>query len=240
MRLVAALAVVLAIGIPVVLASLDRTTPAADPWSSDAEPDADAVDAVAPFDPDGPLDLSGLPTVSPQQQAAAEDLVRSVLDARADLPTFEEAPALGYVSIGDSFTGEEHLLDWQAVLDPATLDPAHPEGLVFDVGSDGERTLAAVMFALPPGARVDDAPTLGGDLTRWHLHGDLCLDPQRTPPAITASTDAARRCPDGLEEQQPMPTLHVWVVAHPCGPFSELEGVGTDPSAVAGGCQHHH
>ncbi|MEZ5204250.1 MAG: hypothetical protein R2701_07690 [Acidimicrobiales bacterium] len=231
---------VLAIGIPVVLASLDRTTPAADPWSSDVEPDADAVDAVALFDPDGPLDLSGLPTVSPQQQAAAEDLVRSVLDARADLPTFEEAPALGYVSIGDSFTGEEH-----------------PPGLAGRAGSGDPRPRPSRRARLRCGKRrrahargghvrptsrgaLDDAPTLGGDLTRWHLHGDLCLDPQRTPPAITASTDAAGRCPDGLEEQQPMPTLHVWVVAHPCGPFSELEGVGTDPSAVAGGCQHHH
>jgi hypothetical protein len=193
-----------------------------------------------PYDPAVPLDLSGIAGTSPAQQRAAEGLVADVLAAEARYPSYDEAGAAGYRSIGDAFTGEEHLIDWSAVLDPATLDPAHPEGLVFDVGDDGARTLAAVMFVLPPGTRATDAPRPGGDLTTWHLHGELCVDPNATPPAVVATTDATGECGPGLVEPQPAPTLHVWVVRHPCGPFSELEGVGADPAAVAGGCEHRH
>lgn len=198
------------------------------------------VAAVAPFAPDRPLDLSGLPTVSAEEQEAAEDLVRAVLAAAPGYPSAASAAASGYRSIGDDFTGEEHHIDWGAVLDPATLDPAHPEALVFDVADDGTRTLAAVMFVLPPGTRLGDAPRPGGDLTTWHLHGELCIDPATEPPTAAGTTDATGACPAGLVEPQPSPTLHVWVTPHPCGPFSELEGVGTDPAAVAGGCEHRH
>ncbi|HRW37088.1 MAG TPA: hypothetical protein P5254_05285 [Aquihabitans sp.] len=195
---------------------------------------------IGPYDPERPLDLSDIAGVTTQQQQGAEDLVAAVLAASSEYPSAEEAEAAGYVSIGDDFTGEEHLIDWSAVLDPATLDPSHPEALVFDVADDGSRTLAAVMFVLPPSTRVDDAPQPGGPLTSWHLHGELCIDEARTPPAAVATTDASGECPTGLDEAQPAPTLHVWVTRHPCGPFSELEGVGTDPASIASGCEHRH
>jgi hypothetical protein len=194
---------------------------------------------VAPYDPARPLDLSGVPRVTPDQEAAAEALVREVLAAQDPPTTVAEAEAAGYRSIGDAFTGEEHLIDWSRVDDGVALDPEAPEALVFDVGDDGSRRLVAVMFLEPPGTRIDDAPAPGGALTRWHLHGDLCLDPGSDPPAVAGITDATGTCPDGLEELRRFPTLHVWLVPHRCGPFSELEGVGTDPSATAG-CDHQH
>lgn len=194
--------------------------------------------AVAPFDPARPLDLSGVPTVTPEQESAATALVLAALDAPH--PTVEEAEALGYRSIGDAFTGEEHLIDWSRVDDGVVLDPSAPEALVYDVAEDGTRTLVSFMFMEPPGTRIDDAPTPGGALTRWHLHGDLCLDPSTAPPSVGGSTDATGTCPSGLEPLRQFPTLHVWLVAHPCGPFSELEGVGTVARSVPAGCEHDH
>lgn len=196
--------------------------------------------SIGAFDPEVPLDLSDVVGATPAEQEGAEGLVADVLAASARFPTAADAEAAGYVSIGDEFTGEEHLIDWSAVLDPATLDPERPEALVYDVADDGTRTLAAAMFVLPPGTPLDAAPRPGGELTTWHLHGELCIDPDREPPAAVGSTDATGECPPGLEEASPSPTLHVWVTRHPCGPFSELEGVGTDPSAVAAGCEHRH
>jgi hypothetical protein len=196
--------------------------------------------SVPPFDPDRPLDLSGVPTVTAEQEAAATALVAEVLAQREQYPTPEAAYGAGYRSIGDAFTGEEHFIDWSLVDDGRALDPAAPEALVYDVADDGTRTLVSVMFMAPPGTRLDDVPTPGGALTRWHLHGDLCLDPTTDPASVAGTTDATGTCPDGLEELRRFPTLHVWLVRHPCGPFSELEGVGTEPGAAAAGCEHQH
>ena len=47
--------------------------------------------------------------------------------------------------------------------------------------------------------------------------------------------------PAGSERQTPSPALRVWVVRHPCGPFSELEGVGDESMGeLLGACLHEH
>lgn len=221
--------------------------PAADGEVAGADAPETVPGSIGPYDPDEPLDLSGLAGVSDEQVAAAEQLVAEVTASADGWRSVEAAEALGYRSIGDAFTGEEHLVDWSLVGDGVDLDPSRPEALVYDVDDDGERTLVAAMFLRPPGTRADDAPDIGGRLTTWHPHGDLCLD-EGAPgdgggdePAIAGVTDAAGRCPDGLVELRPMPALHVWLVAHPCGPFAELEGVGVrlDPD-VAEACAHRH
>lgn len=193
---------------------------------------------VGAFDPAVPLDLSGVPGVSGSQQATAEQLVADVQAASSAFADVGAAQRAGYASIGDSFTGEEHLISWRALSDGVDLDPTKPEALVYDVAADGSRSLAAVMFMRPPGSRVDDAPTPGGALTRWHAHGDLCQVPGDVP-RVGGITDATGACPAGLVALRPSPTLHVWVVAHPCGPFAELEGVGTRTTGSTA-CAHRH
>lgn len=199
-----------------------------------------------PFDPDEPLDLSGQPGVSEAEVAAAESLVADVAREAQAFASVSDAEAAGYRSIGDDFTGEEHFVRWPAVIDGEDLDPRAPEALVYDVDDDGGRTLAAVMFVRPPGSSLEEAPAPGGALTRWHRHGDLCLRADPADPAgsvIDGTTDAAGECPPGTEALRPMPTLHVWVVPHPCGPFAELEGVGTGldrREELAGRCEHRH
>lgn len=237
-----------AIALALVVATTDSPTSRA---SDGAEPLApasstpasdDAADAwPRPFDPDSPLDLSGVAGVTADEQAAAEALVGDVAASAHVFDTVEAAEAGGYRSIGDSFTGSEHFVNWSYVTDGRTLDAARPEALVFDVGDDGERTLVSVMFVEPPGTPLSRAPAVGGSLTPWHLHGDLCLDGDADPPRIGGITDAAGACPTGLEALQPAPTLHVWLVGHPCGPFAELEGVGTgELSDLIGACVHRH
>jgi len=197
-----------------------------------------ATGGVPPYDPDLPLDLGGVVGVTGSQADAAEALVAKVRRASGAYPSAADAAAIGYRSMGDGFTGEEHFVHWGHVGDGVDLDPQRPEALVFDVNDDGTRTLVAAMFMGEPGAPLDAGPAPGGALTRWHLHGDLCLDASGRTAEVAGTTDASGSCPDGLVEPRPQPTLHVWLVAHPCGPFSELEGVGTgntDP-----GCVHQH
>lgn len=190
------------------------------------------VGGIVPFDPAEPIDLSGRSRATASEVAAAEALLAEVLEVAPAFAEPSDAEEAGYRSIDDAFTGKEHYLDWAAVEAGGSLDPERPEALVYEVGDDGGRTLVAFMFVRPPGTRVADAPEVGGPLTTWHAHGDLCVgDLDDGERGVVAITDAAGSCPEGSEENRPMPTLHAWVVAHPCGPFSEIEGVGTGAPA---------
>lgn len=176
---------------------------------------------------------------SKAQRAAAEQLLGDVRAAAPAFATTDQAEAAGYVSLGDAYSGVEHFTSWSAIADGRDLDVEHPEGLLYAVGADGGRTLVAMLFLRAEGTQVSEAPRIGGPLTRWYAWSDLCRNPG-PPPAITAAADAAGACPKGLEPLSPFPTLHVWVVTHSCGPFSELESNEVRRGRSAQGCIHQH
>lgn len=98
--------------------------------------------AAHPYDPTKPIDLGGVPGVTPQQQAAAESLVVITL---ARLPHWADASvaeAAGFRSIGDGFTGVEHFVNQTFMTDDVILDPDRPESLVYDTKSGGRRLVA--------------------------------------------------------------------------------------------------
>ena len=97
-------------------------------------------------------------------------------------------------SIGDAVTGDEHLINWGFINDDHVLDPDHPESLVYNVRS-GHRELESAMFMLPPGSSLDKVPDIGGALTQWHIHNNLCFT---NDPVCTA-----RRRTDGWQRQLP-------------------------------------
>lgn len=170
------------------------------------------------------VDLSGVAGVSAEQQARAEQLVETTLD---DLPQFADpadAEAVGFRSIGDGFTGHEHLINWSYLDDGRTLDPNYPESLVYDTRGP-TRKLVSAMFMLEPGKTLDDVPDIGGPLTQWHVHDDLCFTDDPTAPRVAGVTSVGGTCAPPLKKLPPVPMIHVWIVAHPCGPFAALEGV---------------
>ena len=184
-----------------------------------------------------PIDLSGVEGVTPQQQAAAENLLAVTL---ADLPQFADpaaVEAMGFVSIGDGFLGHEHYLNVANMNDDKILDPDYPESLVFDTSVTPKR-LAAAMFMMNPGDSLDDVPELGGKLTQWHVHDNLCF----AGPRVAGLTDAEGKCAAGLTKGAETPMIHVWIEPHPCGPFAALEGVagGTIPEGESRLCDHAH
>jgi hypothetical protein len=186
--------------------------------------------------------------VTPEQRAAADRLLE---DTKSVLPqwTDEVAHAAGFRSIGDAGTGTEHLVNWRWLTDGVVLDPRRPESLVYRISPDGTRVLAAAMYVLPPGTTAEGVPDIGGTLTQWHVHNDLCLTPERLVDGhperrVIGLTSPNGTCPVG-DRLADAPMLHVWIVDHPCGPFSSLEGVGAgqaidepqDPAADPA-CQH--
>jgi hypothetical protein len=200
----------------------------------------DGALAVVPpkkYDPKLPIDLSGVDGVTPEEQARAENLLAATI---LELPQFSDPAAIeamGFVSIGDGFLGHEHYLNAANMNDDKILDPDYPESLVFDTTVTPKR-LAAAMFMLNPGDTLADVPELGGRLTQWHVHDNLCF----SGPKVAGLTNADGSCPDGLTKGAATPMIHVWIEPNACGPFAALDGVagGTIPEGEARLCVHVH
>jgi hypothetical protein len=193
--------------------------------------------ATVPYDPALPIDLSGTPGVTPKEQAAAESLVAVTL---ARLPRWSDAKVAeraGFRSIGDGFTGTEHLINRAFLRDGTTLDPDRPESLVYDTTGGGRRLVAA-MYMLAPGTPLSAVPDVGGALVQWHIHDNLCFSASGFVQGITT----AGRCANGLLKPVPAPMVHVWITKNPCGPFAALEGIAG--GSIAPGqtrlCDHAH
>ena len=196
---------------------------ASDTGTAQAE-GAEPVSAVPPkpYVPGEPIDLGGIEGVTPQQQAAAENLLAATLYTLPQFADPAEATARGWNSIGDGATGYEHFVNPSTFDDGKILDPSAPESLVFETAG-GTKKLVAAMYMLPPGSTLADVPELGGKLTQWHIHDNLCFSPETGKVAGLRQPGAA--CTNGLVGGGENPMIHVWIRSHPCGPFSALEGI---------------
>ena len=184
--------------------------------------------ATVAYDPNKPIDLSGVDGVTPEQQAFAENLV-AVNVVR--LPQWADpavAEAAGFHSIGDAESGEgvEHYVQWDWIEDDVWLDPDAPESLVYELQPDGSKRLVSAMYMLPQDIALEDVPDHGGALMQWHIHDDLCFTADPVAPQLESETSPDGTCRPPLVKVQEWAMIHVWIVPHECGPFASLEGVG--------------
>jgi hypothetical protein len=193
-----------------------------------------------------PVDLSGVPGVTKAEQKKAEELVTITVKRLPQWSDPAYAYSKGYRSIGDAATGVEHFIKWDDIIDDHVLDPDYPEALVYEVTKPerkfiydiskppaaGTRKLVSAMYMLKPSDTLDTVPDLGGKLTQFHIHNNLCFDkdPRKTAigaqgPRVVGITSPDGSCRFGYK-LTPVPMIHVWITSHPCGPFAALEGVG--------------
>jgi hypothetical protein len=210
-------------GAPINLTSVPD--PSATTTATTAHQHTTAAVATKPYDPTMPIDLGGVDGVTPQEQARAENLVAITI---IRLPQFADpaaAEAEGYHSIHDGLTGFEHYINWSYMNDQYTLDPDHPESLVYQVTGNTKKLVSA-MFMLAPTVKLADVPDIGGKLTQWHIHDNLCFTADPVAPVVAGVTSSGGTCPAPLVHLASAPMIHVWIVPHKCGPFAALEGVG--------------
>ena len=107
-----------------------------------------------------------------------------------------------------------------------SLDPDHPESLVYVPQPDGSKQLVSAMYMLPDTVALADVPDIGGKLMQWHIHDNLCFTTDPVAPQVAGITSADGTCRAGLTKLPTAPMIHVWITPNKCGPFSALEGVG--------------
>jgi hypothetical protein len=151
--------------------------------------------------------------VTASELVAAAQLVDAVREGTARLSDVRAAEAEGYrpLPVGsrgtivhfshDSYYGR-------------ILDPERPQQVVYQRQADGALALVGVLFLMPYGV---PGPPLGGPLTAWHAHDNVCADPTTFRPV--GSTDAAGQCPAGAVRRTSPEMLHVWLADNPGGVF---------------------
>jgi hypothetical protein len=94
------------------------------------------------------------------------------------------------------------------------LDTEHPQQVIYRQQPEGTMELVGVLFLMPYGV---PGPRIGGPLTAWHAHDDVCINPATYVPV--GSTDAAGQCPPNAVRRTSSEMLHVWLADNPRGVF---------------------
>ena len=149
-------------------------------------------------------------------EAELEAATLLVADTKTGVARFEDleaAKADGYYQVAPPRNGLVHYLNSAYNRDGRILDPERPESLIYLDLTDGTWMLVGAMYRMPvpdqPGPRV------GGPLTAWHSHNNLCRAEGRV---VAVAVDGA--CPKGELGATPE-MLHVWLVENPDGVFSD-------------------
>ena len=208
----------------------DHDHPSSTGASSDKASSTDATTVPPTYNDTGAarISLGGFDGVTPDQQARAEDLIYRTRTILPKFATPEIAVQYGFSSIQDASTGVEHYINWSWINDEHELDPDYPESLVFAVGPNGSRTLASAMYMVGDDYTLETVPDVGGSLTQWHVHNNLCFSQD---PSVSGSTRVVGvtsedgPCSFGVKLRA-NPMLHVWLTPQACGPFAALEGIG--------------
>jgi hypothetical protein len=168
------------------------------------------------------------PTAAQVEAAAA--LVKETDASLVRFQNINNAVAAGYIYPAAT-NGEEHLI--YEGDDPAYqgLNPQDPSSLVYAINvKDHMPILLGAMYLMPEGVA---GPQVGGGLTRWHSHLEVC----RGGRIIIAGFNFALPgiCnPSTWQDQYTTQMLHVWVVPYTGGVFSDdLNTAATTAAAQA-------
>lgn len=156
-------------------------------------------------------------TVTSEQRAAAERLVADTSSrVTAQFPTLAAAEKAGYRVVNE--TGPLiHVAHPTYQRDNRLLDPERVESMVYAKFGGTSMLLGAMYIAEPT---APNGPLVGGALTSWHIHTNLCVDPvQQTALNPLPNGTCAPGSAIGPTEEM----LHVWTLPYDGGPFAEID-----------------
>ena len=152
---------------------------------------------------------------TPAERAAAQLLLEQTRLGTQRYQELSAALADGYRAVTPTDQPIVHYVNPAYLVNGDTLNPERPEALVYGNGAKGSILLAAMYIA----HRIGQAgPDIGGPLTLWHSHSNLCFSARTN--IIDGFTDPDGNCPTGSFNAGTPEMLHVWVVDNPDGAFS--------------------
>jgi len=151
--------------------------------------------------------MAPVPSTPPTtaQKAAAAKLVSSTKASLAKFTSLASATAAGYVPATNPSGYVVHYVNWKTVEDKDVLDPTNPSALVYANTVTGPLLLGAMYLG---GGPCQPGPDIGGSLTDWHAHDDLCLSASHQ---VVGKTTASGTCTVGTHNTATLFMLHVWV-----------------------------
>lgn len=161
-------------------------------------------------------DLQQYPDVAaatPAQRAAAQRLYDRSKATAQRYRSVDAARAAGYRIDSTRTTAKGRPARFLHARNPAyradgrTVDPDHPEALVYLNPPDHKLVLVGVLYVMPPGRH---GPDLGGPITRWHQH-EHCFDAAAPAGQRRRPLPAGGTCPSGFEKRRGPEMMHVWL-----------------------------
>lgn len=161
---------------------------------------------------------------SAAQLEAAARLVKETRAAVARYAQLKAAVAAGYQPMEPPDFEIVHYVNPAYMTDADILDPQHVQSLIYYNGKHEDPLLIGAMFIMP--RRGMPGPQIGGPLTVWHQHSNICFD-NVTGMAVAFvhsgffdDTDKSGSCPRGSTTHTTPQMLHVWLIDNPDGPFA--------------------
>ena len=160
--------------------------------------------------------------------AELEAAAKLINDTRQAVQKYEKlkvAMAAGYVPMEPPNTDIVHYVNPSYMVDADVLDPNHIQSLIYYTGKQGTELIGA-MYIMP--RRGEPGPEIGGPLTVWHQHANICFD-NVTGIAVAfvgqgddafETRDKSGSCPRGSTNKTTPLMLHVWLIDNPEGPFA--------------------
>ena len=152
-----------------------------------------------------------------EEHEAVDALYAELLLAVEPYRDPDAARAAGY-QVGEIRGNDYHAQSPDLVGDGRILDPEYPESLIYAQSINGP-VLVGVMFEMD--GLSDPGPMVGGPITVWHGHENICFS--FTPPAVAGLLSPYGVCPIGsVNIPKTGEMLHAWVT--PGVPYEDRWG----------------
>jgi len=155
-------------------------------------------------------------TPSLEQRQAALDLVDRAHEAVVahGWHDYDKAIADGFRKMPDDV---RHYMKDEFLLDDRTLDPDHPEFVMYYPTPNG-MVLTGMMFLVR--SSEDWGPQAAGPLTVWHYHRWTRKRCYRDEVIVLGFAERGEECKAGVGKVRSPEMMHVWLIDRPGGPFA--------------------
>src|SRR6266508_625295 len=190
-------------------------------WAASRELSSSTLPATASHDHGTTTGATRPPTAA--ELEAATKLMVDTRKAVARYAQLKAAVAAGYVPMEPPDLEIVHYVNPSYMVPADVLDPQHVQSLIYYNGKQGT-VLIGAMFIMPN--RAMDGPQIGGPLTVWHQHSNICFENTTGMAVAFVHSDVfdgnekSGSCPRGSTNKTTPLMLHVWLIDNPEGPFA--------------------